>query len=193
MSEDAKKDETAPGQGAVGPSASPGSAPDAAERIRALEGGLEAAREEARQSHERWLRERADLENLKKRAARERSETARFANEAMLKDLLPVVDNLERAVEHARSGGNGQPLVDGVALVLKALLDVLERHGVTRIQAKGAPFDPAHHEAMAQVETAEHEPNVVVAEHQPGYRLHERLLRPALVSVAKAPTNLVKE
>jgi len=193
MSEDAKKDETAPGQGAAGASAFPGSAPDAADRIRALEEGLEAAREEARQSHERWLRERADLENLKKRAARERTETARFANEAMLKDLLPVVDNLERAVEHARSGGNGQPLVDGVALVLKALLDVLERHGVTRIQAKGTPFDPAHHEAMAQVETAEHEPNVVVAEHQPGYRLHERLLRPALVSVAKAPTNLVKE
>jgi len=193
MSEDVKKDETASGQGAAEASASPGSAPDAADRIRALEEGLEAAREEARQSHERWLRERADLENLKKRAARERSETARFANEAMLKDLLPVVDNLERAVEHARSGGNGQPLVDGVALVLKALLDVLERHGVTRIQAKGTPFDPAHHEAMAQVETAEHEPNVVVAEHQPGYRLHERLLRPALVSVAKAPTNLVKE
>ena len=193
MSEDVKKDETAPGQGAAGASAFPGSAPDAADRIRALEEGLEAAREEARQSHERWLRERADLENLKKRAARERAETARFANEAMLKDLLPVVDNLERAVEHARSGGNGQPLVDGVALVLKALLDVLERHGVTRIQAKGTAFDPAHHEAMAQVETAEHEPNVVVAEHQPGYRLHERLLRPALVSVAKAPTNLVKE
>jgi len=193
MSEDVKKDETASGQGAAEASASPGSAPDAADRIRALEEGLEAAREEARQSHARWLRERADLENLKKRAARERSETARFANEAMLKDLLPVVDNLERAVEHARSGGNGQPLVDGVALVLKALLDVLERHGVTRIQAKGTPFDPAHHEAMAQVETAEHEPNVVVAEHQPGYRLHERLLRPALVSVAKAPTNLVKE
>ena len=193
MSEDVKKDETAPGPGVAGASTSPGSAPDAADRIRALEEGLEAAREEARQSHARWLRERADLENLKKRAMRERSETARFANEAMLKDLLPVVDNLERAVEHARSGGNGQPLVDGVALVLKALLDVLERHGVTRIQAKGTAFDPAHHEAMAQVETAEHEPNVVVAEHQPGYRLHERLLRPALVSVAKAPTNLVKE
>jgi molecular chaperone GrpE len=193
MSEDVKKDETALGPGVAGASTSPGSAPDAADRIRALEEGLEAAREEGRQSHERWLRERADLENLKKRAARERAETARFANEAMLKDLLPVVDNLERAVEHARSGGNGQPLVDGVALVLKALLDVLERHGVTRIQAKGAPFDPAHHEAMAQVEPAEHEPNVVVAEHQPGYRLHERLLRPALVSVAKAPTNLVKE
>src|SRR6266446_6264537 len=130
-------------------------------RIEALEAELQAAREEARCNQERWQRERADFENLKKRAAREQSETVKFANEAILKDLLPVVDNLERAVEHARGGGNGQPLVEGVALVLKALLDVLERHGVTRIEAKGTPFDPAQHEAMAHVESAEHEPNSV--------------------------------
>jgi molecular chaperone GrpE len=161
-------------------------------RIRALEAELEGARSEARQSHERWLRERADLENLKKRAARERTETVKYGNEQVLKDLLPVVDNLARAVEHARSGGNGQPLVDGVALVLKEFLNVLERHGVTRVEAKGAAFDPAHHEAMAQVESAEHPPNSVVEEHQAGYRLHERLLRPALVTVAKAPAGTPK-
>jgi molecular chaperone GrpE len=166
---------------------------DAADaRIRELEAELAAAREEARQNHERWLRERADLENVKKRAARERADVTRFANEALIKDLLPIVDNLERAVEHARGGGNGQPLVDGVALVLKSLRDVLERHGVTRIEAKGVPFDPAHHEAMAHVETGEHEPNVVVEEHQRGYRLNDRLLRPALVSVAKPPDDLAK-
>ena len=96
-------------------------------RIEALEAELQAAREEARRNQERWQRERADLENLKKRAAREQSETVKFANEAILKDLLPVVDNLERAVEHARGGGNGQPLLEGVALVLKTLLEVLER------------------------------------------------------------------
>jgi molecular chaperone GrpE len=158
-------------------------------RVAALEAELAAAREEARQNHERWLRERADLENLKKRAVRERAEAIRFANESVLRDLLPVMDNLERAVEHARGGGDGQPLVEGVALVLKSLRDVLERHGVTRIEAKGAPFDPAHHEAMAHVESAEHEPNSVVDEHQPGYRLNDRLLRPALVSVAKPPSD----
>jgi molecular chaperone GrpE len=169
-------------------------ADDLAARVAALEADLAAAREEARQNHERWLRERADLENLKKRAARERAETVRFANENLLKDLLPVVDNLERAVEHAQGGGNGQPLVEGVALVLKALLDVLERHGVTRVAAKGAAFDPAHHEAVAHVESGEHEPNSVVEEHQAGYLLNERLLRPALVSVAKAPeANLAKD
>jgi molecular chaperone GrpE len=162
-------------------------------RVGALEAELEKVREEARQSHERWLRERADLENLKKRLARERTETAKFANEGVLRDLLPIVDNLERAVAHAQGGGNGAPLVEGVALVLKSLLDVLERNGVTRVEAKGAPFDPAQHEAVAHVESAEHEPNSVIEEHQPGYRLRERLLRPALVSVAKAPDNLARD
>ncbi len=155
---------------------------------------LAAAKEEARQAHERWLRTAADLDNMKKRAARERAEATRFANEAMLRDLLPVVDNLERAVEAARGGGNGEPLVEGVELVLKSLLDVLERHGVTRVEAHGARFDPTHHEAVAHVESAEHEPNAVMQEHQRGYRLNDRLLRPALVTVAKAPAdpNLAK-
>jgi len=156
-------------------------------RIEELEAELSAAREEARQNHEKWLRERADLENVKKRAARERTDVVKFANEAVLKDMLPIVDNLERAVEHARAGGNGQPLVEGVALVLKTLLDVLERHGVRRVETRGTRFDPAHHEAMAHIETVEHEPNAVIEEHQAGYRLSERLLRPALVTVAKAP------
>jgi len=174
----------------------PETAPDSdpAARIAALEADLSAARDEARQSHERWLRERADLENVKKRAARERAETIKFANESVLKDLLPVLDNLERAVEHARTGGDGQPLSEGVLLIAKALLDVLERHGVIRIAAKGTPFDPAQHEAMAQIESHAHDPNVVIEEHQPGYRLADRLLRPALVSIAKAPeSNLAKD
>ena len=156
-----------------------------ADRIEALEAELSAAQEEARQANERWMRERADGENLKKRAARERAEEIRAATAGLMRDLLPVVDNLERAVQAAQGGGNGQPLVEGVALVLKALTDVLARHGVTRVESKGVRFDPSHHEAVAHVESAEHEPNAVIEEHQPGYRHHDRLLRPALVTVSK--------
>ena len=155
------------------------------ERIRALEAALEAAREDAKQSQDRWMRERADLENMKRRAAREKADLAKFASEGVLRDLLPVVDNLERAVAHTE-GADGA-LLSGVKLVLKSLQDVLERHNVKRVVARGALFDPAEHEAVAQIESAVHEPNAVVDEHQAGYRLHDRLLRPAMVTVAKAP------
>jgi len=165
---------------------------DLATRIAALDAQLEAAHDELRQANDRLLRERADAENLKKRTARERTEAVRFGTESLIKDLLPIVDNLERAVQHAQGGGEGKSLVEGVALVLKSLLDVLARHGVTRVEAAGAQFDPTHHEAVAHVESAAHPPNAVIEEHQAGYRLHERLLRPALVSVSKGPSNLAK-
>lgn len=158
---------------------------DPASRIAELEAALAAAREDARVAHDRWLRERADLENLKKRTAREKAEAIRFGVEALVRDLLPAVDNLERALAHAQAGGNGKPLVDGVELVLRSLLDVLQRHGVTRVEARGERFDPSHHEAVAHVESAEHAAGQVIEEHQAGYRLHERLLRPALVTVSK--------
>lgn len=146
---------------------------------------LEAKEQEAKTNYDRLLRQAAELENFKKRTLREREESIRFANEALIKDLLPVVDNLERAVAHAQGGGNGKPLVEGVEMVIKGLLDVLNKHGVTQIEAIGQRFDPVKHEAMAQVESENHEPNTVVEEHHKGYLLHSRLLRPALVSVSK--------
>ena len=145
-----------------------------------------AAKElEAKNHYDRFLRQVAELENFKKRSAREREEVSRFANEALIKDLLAVVDNLERAIAHASDGGNGKPIVAGVEMVLKGLLDALAKHGVTQISAIGQPFDPSMHEAMAQVESDAHEPNHVVEELHKGYTLRDRLLRPALVSVAK--------
>ncbi len=164
--------------------------PSDSDRVADLEVELAAAREELRQANDRVLRERADAENLKKRVAREQSETVRYGTERLVRDLLPIVDNLERAVQAAQGGGNGNPLVEGVSLVLKGLLDVLARHGVTRVESEGVRFDPAQHEAVAHVESAEHEPNAVMQEHQPGYRLHDRLLRPALVTVSKGRSNL---
>jgi molecular chaperone GrpE len=142
---------------------------------------------EAAESYDRYLRERAELENFKRRVQRDKAEALRFASEALVRDLIPVIDNLERAVEHAESGGDGRPLIEGVRLVLKNALDVLERHGVKRMEAGGEAFDPARHEAVAQVPHAEMEPNRVVQQFLPGYCLHDRLLRPAQVSVSTKP------
>jgi molecular chaperone GrpE len=141
--------------------------------------------EEAKNNYDRFVRQVAELDNFKKRTTREREEAIRFANEALIKDLLPILDNLERAVAHAAGGGNGKPLVEGVEMVLKGFLDALGRHGVNQIVAVGQPFDPAQHEAMAQVESETHQPNTIVEEHHKGYMLRDRLLRPALVSVTK--------
>jgi molecular chaperone GrpE len=153
--------------------------------VESLRQQLEEKEQEAKTTYERLLRQAAELENFKKRNAREREESIRFGNEALIKDLLPIVDNLERAVAHAQGGGNGKPLVEGVEMVIRGLLDVLSKYGVTQIEAKGQPFDPMKHEAMAQVESEDHAPNTVIEEHHKGYLLHSRLLRPALVSVSK--------
>jgi molecular chaperone GrpE len=153
--------------------------------VKRLRQELDAKSEEAKNNYDRFVRQAADLENFKKRATREKEDAVRFANESLVKDLLPVIDNLERAVAHAQGGGNGKPLVDGVEMVLKGLLDVLAKHGVAQISAVGQPFDPGKHEAMAQVGTEDHAPNTIIKEHHKGYLLKDRLLRPALVTVAK--------
>ncbi|MDY0270235.1 MAG: nucleotide exchange factor GrpE [Trichloromonas sp.] len=154
-----------------------------------LEEQLAAAQEEARKNWDLYLRERADLENFRRRAQKEKEDLARFANENILKELLPVLDNLERALEHARQEGSGgeESLRQGVEMTLGLFAKSLEKFGVTPIQAEGAPFDPAWHEAMGQLESADHPANTVVKELQKGYQLNGRLLRPTLVMVAKAP------
>ncbi len=149
---------------------------------------LETAREEARLNHDLYLREAAETENYKKRVTREKHDAIRYANESLVRDLLPVIDDLERAARHAPDDGTPRPLLDGIELVLRGCLEALQKHGVTQVTAKGQPFDPEKHEAYAQVETDEHEANTVVDEVHPGYYLADRLLRPSLVSVAKAAT-----
>ena len=160
---------------------------DLASELEELRGQLEAKETEAKENYDRFLRQVAELENFKKRMTRDRGEAIRYANENIIRDLLPVLDNLERAVDHAKGGGNGKPLLEGVEMVLKGFLDVLNKHGVTQISARGELFDPEKHEAMAQVESEELKPNTVVEEHHKGYYILDRLLRPSLVSVAKLP------
>jgi molecular chaperone GrpE len=145
--------------------------------------------EEAAKIRDQFLRERADLDNFKKRMQREKSESLRFASEPLIRDLLPVIDNLERALNAAPPPTEGQAdaLRDGVAMVAQQFDDILARFGVARVEAAGQPFDPSEHEALAHIETTQQEPGAVLDEHLPGYRLHDRLLRPAQVTVAKAP------
>ena len=154
---------------------------------------LELKEQEAKSNYDRYLRQVAELENFKKRTLRERDEAIRFANECLIKDLLPVIDNLERAIVHAKGGNGGKPLVEGVEMVLKGVFDVLTRHGVVQVSAVGQPFDPVKHEAMAHLESDKHLPNTVMEEHHKGYLLHDRLVRPALVSIAKAPDTKEKK
>ena len=148
---------------------------------------------EAKEHYERYVRQVAEVDNFKKRVNREKEDAIRYANENLIKDLLPVIDNLERAIAHAQGGGNGKPLVEGVEMVLRGLLDVFGKHGVVQVPAVGEVFDPGKHEAMAQVESSEYEPNTVVDEHHRGYLLRDRLLRPALVTVTKAPQGKEKK
>jgi len=152
----------------------------------AADGDVAQLRAEVAELKDRWLRERADLENVKRRAVREKQDAVRFGSEALLKDLLPVIDNLHRALAAASAGREDDPIVKGVELVLRGFDDVLERHGVKVVPAHGEPFDPTRHEAISHVES-EAPPNTVIGEHQRGYVLHDRLLRPALVTVGKGP------
>lgn len=173
-------------EGESAPVGSVGSSDAATAELANLRQQLAAKEQEAKDNYDRYVRQVAETENFKKRNARERDDAIRFANEMLLRDLLPVIDNLERAIAHAASGENGKPLVEGVEMVLKGFLDALSKFGVSQIAAVGHPFDPSKHEAIAQVVSDVHEPNVVVEELHKGYMFRDRLLRAALVSVAKA-------
>jgi len=164
--------------------------PEEAPEVASLRAQLELSQakgretlEKLREEHERLLRTAADLDNYKKRAAKEREEIQRFGNEKLLKDFLPVLDNLDRALAAAPEGA----FAEGVRLVRSSFEAALAKHGVKAFSALGAPFDPARHEALLQVPTAESPPGTVVLEHARGFTLSDRLLRPALVGVAVAP------
>ncbi len=154
--------------------------------IAELEKKLEIAQQEAQANYDRLLRISAEFENYKKRSARELQDFRKFANEALLKELLPVVDNLELAVKTAREDGNGQEsLADGIDLTLKEILRVLNKFGVQAVEALNQPFDPVFHQAVVGEESDKHPKNTVIQELQKGYTLHDRLLRPSMVVVAK--------
>jgi len=147
---------------------------------------LAVAEAEAARWKDRCLRTAADLDNFRKRARRDVDDAYRRGREDLFRDLLSVFDNLERAVAHAGSTTELKSLVDGIGLVMKMFADTLTRLGIERVPGVGQPFDPAVHEAIQQLETDEYPPGTIAAEVLPGYCLGERLVRPAMVVVARA-------
>jgi len=161
-------------------------APDPAEE-------LAAAQASASENRDLYLRALADLENYRKRAQRDREDAVKFANDSLLREFIPVIDNLERALEHAGDAAEQKVLREGVEMTLVQFRKVLESAGVTEVAAAGSAFDPNFHQAMGQVETDEQPANTIVQVLQKGYLLRERLLRPALVMIAKVPAAAAPE
>jgi molecular chaperone GrpE len=149
---------------------------------------LEKTRE-AEESYARLIRLAADMENLKKRQDKERSDLLLYANENLIKELLPVVDNLERALEHGRQAEAPEAMLEGIDLVYQGFLKALAKFGVMPIESVGQQFDPAFHDAVMQEETTDFPDCNVIKELQKGYLLNQRLLRPAMVVVARNTQN----
>jgi molecular chaperone GrpE len=174
----------------------PGEAPEAAAAAAESQGELPSdpaelqrrlaeKTQEAQENYDRLLRLAAELENIKKRQERELTEVRQFANENLLRELLPVLDNLERALEHGRQAEAPEGLLGGLELVSQDFLKVMARFGVTPIACVGERFDPAFHHAVMEEEAPEVEDQTVLKELQKGYLLQNRLLRPAMVVVSR--------
>lgn len=158
-------------------------------RIKELEEALAAKDEEAKANWDKFVRERADLENYRKRVQKEKEELLKYGNESLILEILPALDNMEQALAHASEETQGA-VVEGVRLTRDMLLAALKKFGVTPVEASvGGAFDPAYHQAMCQVESCDQGPNTIVAELRKGYLLNERLLRPTMVTVACPPKN----
>jgi molecular chaperone GrpE len=154
--------------------------------LKEMETRLESLGQEAKENHDRFLRVSAEFENYKKRAAREMGDFRKFANESFVKAMLPVVDNLDRAIESSSNDKNtNTSVVEGVNMTLREILKVFEQFSVIPFESLGKTFDPGFHQAVMQEENEEYPDNTVLNELQKGYLIHDRLLRPAMVVVSK--------
>ena len=158
------------------------------EEVTGLSHQLLEKNEELHALNDKYLRLAAEFDNYKRRVQRDQSDTIRFANERLFKDLLPTLDNLERALQSGREQALIEGLLEGVDLTYKHFLDTLQKMGMKQVASVGELFDPAKHQAVGQVESLTVPENVIIDEYQKGYFLHDRILRPAMVTVAKAQT-----
>ncbi len=146
---------------------------------------LAQAQAEAARLKDAWLRTAADFDNFRKRTRREIEDARRSGREDLLRVLLPVFDNLERALQSAQRSSDVKAMAEGLKMVDRQFVDALGREGIARVPTVGHPFDPTVHEAIQQVESGDHVPGTILAEVQPGYTQGDRLLRAAMVVVAK--------
>lgn len=154
--------------------------------LKVMEASLESMEQESKDSHDRFLRVSAEFENYKKRAAREMNDFRKFANESFVKAMLPVVDNLDRAIESSSDDDHSNSsVVEGVNMTLKEILKIFEQFGVKPFASLGKTFDPALHQAVMQEESDDHPEKTILNELEKGYMMHDRLLRPAMVVVSK--------
>ncbi|MBI5057807.1 MAG: nucleotide exchange factor GrpE [Nitrospirae bacterium] len=149
---------------------------------------IEALKKSLSEASDKYVRLYAEFENYKRFAARQKEDQLKYANESLLKDLLTVLDHLELALQHTSGNETSGPLSEGVQLTLKEIKATLEKYGLTGIDALNKPFDPNVHHAMAQIESEDAEENTVVKEFRKGYMFRDRVLRAALVGVAKKPS-----
>lgn len=155
-----------------------------AEEAQAETAELKMARAQAEELQQRLLRAQADFDNFRRRTVKEKEELAQYASSKLVTELLPVLDNFERALAAAQTGSEEQSFVKGVDMIFRQLTQVLEQEGVKAMNAVGEPFNPEFHQAIMQVESEEHEEGIVVEEVQKGYMLKDRVLRPAMVKVS---------
>ena len=146
---------------------------------------LQEKEKEAADNYDKYVRAVAEIENYRKREAREKADSIKYGNENLIKDILPLVDSMDRALQHADNYGYSDAFKKGLQLLQGQLLGCLEKHGVRQIECVDKAFDPHIHEAVLQIDSGVHEKDQVVEELEKGYLLHERLLRPAKVSVSK--------
>jgi molecular chaperone GrpE len=166
--------------------------PDA-EALANLNAEYEAYKAEAEERHDQMLRTIAEFDNSRKRAEREKEESLKYALESFVKELIPTIDSIERAIQSTKESQDVDALAEGVEMIYKGLLSTLEKHGVTPIEAVNEPFDPMQHEAVMHVESENVPENNVIEEWQKGYMLHNRVIRPSMVSVSKGKSEQVAE
>ena len=146
---------------------------------------VKEVQETADNNFDLYARSQAEIDNLKKRFQKDKAEFCKFSNESLIKQLLSVMDNLEKAIAHSENESSLDALKEGVILTLKGLTDTLEKAGLESVEALGKAFDPNFHEAVSRQEDASVKPGTVIQELQKGYLLHQRLIRPAMVIVSK--------